>query len=155
MKPAPAGAIHAYLAGIGTDATGRRLDEVLALPDARLETIHDYIQWAFPLPTPSMAQPRSPVLNEAEIQAIRTDDRALANLDRAAARMVEFYERTDAWLTWSDHNHLRISRILLSLKILSCRGAADRFYRIVMARVEATGTAIDPRNRRYWAAALE
>ncbi len=147
--------IHAYLSGSGQDGAGRSLDSVLAMSDRQLEYIHDYIQWLFPLPTRSKAQPHSPVLAEAEIAAIRANPTALANLARATERMLAFYERTDDWLVPSDHNHLRISRILQSLSILSGPEAARRFYAAIIARVEATGTRIAPGNRRYWDAAVQ
>ena len=109
MEQAVVGPAHSFLAGLGSDAAGRKIGQVLDLPDAKLESVHDYIQWLFPLPTRSMAQPQSPVLTRQEVEAIRDDQRALANIDRAAARMLAFYKHNDAWLSWSDHNHLRIS----------------------------------------------
>ena len=100
--------LHAYLAGEGSDGRGHTIEDVLALPDEALERIHDYIQWLFPLPTRSMAQPGAPVLTPDEIAAIRADEQAIANLRRGAERMRQFYERTDDWLSPHDHNHLRI-----------------------------------------------
>jgi len=155
MPPMAAGPIHAYLSGHGKDGAGRSLDSVLALPDRQLEHIHDYIQWLFLLPTRSMAQPHSPVLTAEEIAAIRADPAALANLARATERMLAFYRQTDDWLVPSDHNHLRISRILQSLTILSGPEAARRFYTAIIARVEASGARIAPGNRRYWDAAVQ
>jgi Opioid growth factor receptor (OGFr) conserved region len=146
--------LHAYLAGLGPDGRGRRLDEVLGFSDDALERIHDYIQWLFPLPTRSMAQPGAPVLTEADIAAIRADDRAIANLRRAAERMLKFYDRTEWWLSRSDHNHLRISRILRSLRILVGEDAARSFHRAILTRHEKAGSPIDPHNLRYWAEAV-
>jgi hypothetical protein len=149
------GPLHAYLANAGTDDRRRGIEDVLALPDEALERIHDYIQWLFPLPTRSMAQPGAPVLTLEEIIAIQSDERAVANLRRAAERMRLFYDRTDAWLTWSDHNHLRISRILQSLKLLVGEEDARSFYRAIMARHEAAGAPVDPHNLGYWARAVK
>ena len=41
----PAAPLHAFLAGAGVDSRGRSIEMVLALSDAELESIHDYIQW--------------------------------------------------------------------------------------------------------------
>lgn len=155
MVTAPAGPLHAFLAGTGRDARGRTLETVLALPDDALEQIHDYIQWLFPLPVPSRAQPHSPVLTPAEAAAIRADPAALASLRRAADRMTAFYRDTGHWLTRHDHNHLRISRILQSLRLLAGIEDARAFHRAVSARHEAAGAPIDPRNLRHWTAALD
>jgi hypothetical protein len=155
MSPVPpSGPLHAYLRGAGTDSLRRGVEEVLAFSDDALEYIHDYIQWLFPLPTRSMAQPGAPVLTEREIAAIRADERALANLRRAARRMLQFYRNTDGWLSWSDHNHLRISRILQSLRLLAGEDEARAFYDAVLARHAAAGSPINPHNLGYWERAM-
>ncbi|WP_112661612.1 opioid growth factor receptor-related protein [Microvirga flavescens] len=150
-KPSP---LHAYLAGLGTDDSSRTLDDALAFSDDALEYVHDYIQWLFPLPTRSMAQPGAPILTPQDIAQIRTDERALANLQRASQRMREFYERTDGWLTFNDHNHLRITRILRSLKLLVGPEVANDFYAFIAKRHENANAPVNPRNVRYWTEAL-
>jgi hypothetical protein len=60
--PSTLAPLHAFLAGAGTDSRGRSIEWVLALSDDELESIHDYIQWLFPLQTRSGAQPLAPVL---------------------------------------------------------------------------------------------
>ncbi|HEX2529454.1 MAG TPA: opioid growth factor receptor-related protein [Geminicoccus sp.] len=155
MEQAIVGPLHAYLAGIGRDGKGRTLYDVLDLPNVPLEYIHDYIQWLFPLPVPSSAQPTAPVLTEAEIQAIRIDPRCQANLDRAGQRMLAFYRQTRGWLRKSDHNHLRITRIIQSLRLLVGDEAAQAFHDEVVALVEEAGAPVDPANQRYWTRALE
>jgi hypothetical protein len=99
MKSGP---LHAYLAGAGPDGRNRSIDEVLAFSDEKLERVHDYIQWLFPLPTRSSAQPSAPVLTLDEIGGIRADEKAQANLRRAATRMLAFYGATQWWLASSD-----------------------------------------------------
>src|SRR5436190_1833952 len=81
---------------------GRTLEDVFAFSNADIERVHDFIQWLFPLPTRSAAQPGSPVLSPDDIAAIRSDSRSLANLDRASARMLSFYRETSGWLARDD-----------------------------------------------------
>jgi hypothetical protein len=150
----PASRLHAFLGGTGRDAAGRSLDDVLALDDRALEHIHDYIQWLFPLPTRSAAQPQSPVLTQADVAAIGADPGALANLGRASERMLAFYQGTRHWLARSDHNHLRISRIIGSLRLLAGPEAAGGFYDAVTALHRDAGSPIDPRNLGYWERAV-
>jgi hypothetical protein len=152
--PIPSGPLHAFLANAGTDGRGRTLEDVLGFSDEALEHVHDYIQWLFPLPTTSMAQPGAPVLTNGEIAAIRADERALANVRRAARRMRRFYDSTDAWLSRHDHNHLRISRILQSLRLLAGDYEAQAFYEAVLARHSAAGSPVDPHNLDYWKRAM-
>jgi hypothetical protein len=150
-----AGPLHAFLTGTGTDGRGRRAQDVLAFDDGRLEGIHDYIQWLFPLPTRSMAQPGAPMLTAAEAAAIRADPQARATLRQASVVMLGFYDRYDGWLTWGDHNHLRISRIVRSLNDLLGEDAAQAFYAAIMKRHDAAGRPVNPTSLRYWRAALD
>jgi hypothetical protein len=147
--------LPSFLAGIGRDGRGRTLEDVLAFSNADIERVHDFIQWLFPLPTRSAAQPGSPVLSPDDIAAIRSDSRSLANLDRASARMLSFYRETSGWLARDDHNHLRITRILHALRLLRGEEAARAFYDAVMALHAANGSPINPDNLRYWSEAVQ
>jgi hypothetical protein len=150
----PSGALHAYLAGSGRDGRGRTIEDVLAFHDDQLEAVHDFVQWLFPLRARSGAQPNAPVLTQDEVDAIRGDPQAIANLRRGAERMLRFYRETGGWLTRDDHNHLRISRIIASLAILAGADAARAFHDAIMARHAAEGSPVNPRNLAYWSNAL-
>jgi hypothetical protein len=128
---------------------------VLGFSDSDLEAVHDYIQWLFPLPTRSAAQPQSPVLTEAEIAAIRADPRAVDTLKAATDRMLRFYRDTRWWLSSHDHNHLRITRILHSLRLLVGPEEAKAFYKAILALNEAAGAPVNTRSLHYWAEAAE
>jgi hypothetical protein len=149
-----AGPIHAFLAGSGRDGAGRRLADVLAFDDARIEGVHDFIQWCFPLPEASRAVPGAPVLTPAEAAAIRADPAAQEGLRAAQARMRRFYAGTDAWLRPFDHNHLRITRILTALRDLLSPQEAEAFHAFVTERNVAAGSPVNPDSLRYSTAAL-
>ena len=151
MSSSIAGPLHAFLAGTGGDGSGRRAAGILALSDDELERLHDYIQWLFPLPTRSAAQPQSPVLTQDEIAAIRADDRAGETLRQAANRMLRFYRGTRWWLAAHDHNHLRITRIIRSLGLLAGPDAARLFHREILALHAAAGAPVNERSLRFWA----
>ena len=151
MRPGP---IHAFLAGDGQDNAGRLLADVLAFGDARIEGVHDFIQWCFPLHEASLAVPGAPVLTRAEAAAIQADAAALAGLRAGRDRMMRFYAETDGWLRAHDHNHLRITRILLALSNLLGSDEARAFHDLVLARNAGAGAPINPDSLRYWAAAV-
>lgn len=148
------GPIHAFLAGAGRDGAGRLLADVLAFDDARIEGVHDFIQWCFPLPEASRAVPGAPVLTPTEAEAIRADPAATDGLRAATARMARFYEATDGWLRAYDHNHLRITRILTALRDLIGRDAARDFFELVMRRVQAAGSPVNADSVAFWKRAL-
>lgn len=141
----------------GADSEGRTLEEILEWDDDALETTHDYIQWLFPLPERSAFNPRAPVLTEAEMAAAREDERVQQNLRRALERMRAFYgvtpdtdSRPKQWACASDHNHLRITRILRSLRLLGRGEDAAAFYRDV-SRYDAP---VEERAKRFWREAV-
>jgi hypothetical protein len=150
-----AGPVHAFLAGVGLDHRGRSLDDILAFDDQKLEAVHDFIQWLFPLREASRAVPGAPVLTADEAEAIRGDARAVEGLRRAAERMLGFYGATDDWLVPFEHNHLRITRIVSALRDLAGEAEARAFYDVVSARNQAAGGPISPGNLAYWRRALE
>ena len=153
MIAAP-GPIHDFLRGAGRDGRGRRLSDVLAFDDARIEAVHDFIQWLFPLAEASRAVPGAPVLGTAEAAAIRGDPQAQAGLCAGLERMARFYADTDGWLTGYDHNHLRITRIIAATRDLFGPAEAAGFHTAIMARVVAAGTSVNRDSLRYWRAAL-
>ena len=143
-------AILDFLTGEGPDGAGRNIGEVLAFGQDELERRHDYIQWLFPLDEPSAAVPGSPVLTRSDIAAVTASPAAQANLARGVDLMLAFYDLSAHWLTGSDHNHLRITRIIKSLRRLASDQAADAFRSRILARVQTTGAPINARTRRFW-----
>ena len=148
------GPIHDFLRGTGRDGRGRRLADVLAFDDARIEAVHDFVQWLFPLAEASRAVPGAPVLGAAEAAAIRGDPQAQAGLRAGLERMARFYADTDGWLSGYDHNHLRITRIITATRDLLGPAEAAAFHAGVMARVAAAGTPVNRESLRHWDAAL-
>ena len=130
--------------GGGEDDDGRTFDEIVGWDDARLEMVHDYIQWIFPLPERSGANPWAPVLDAATIAAIRGGAKAQARLRAAFLRMLAFYGfvlEGDAvlegprftaasrnWLYAGNHNHLRLTRMLRSLRVLGMEHEAEMLW---------------------------
>ena len=143
----------AFLEGQGGDGRGRSLFDVLGFDDAALELNHDFIQWLFPLPEPSGAVPDAPVLTADDMQAIHDSILAQCALAAATDRMEAFYRRTNQWLRPHDHNHLRITRIIRSLRLLRGDAEADAFRDAVLAMVEAARAPVSARSRGYWTTA--
>lgn len=142
--------VVAFLEGEGTDARGRTVFDILAMNDVALERTHDFIQWLFPLPEPSAAVPDAPVLTPDDIQAVRESELAPIALAAATDRMANFYRTTHDWLMPNDHNHLRITRIIRSLRLLVGDAEADAFRSFILARVETTRAPVSARSCGYW-----
>jgi hypothetical protein len=143
-----------FLEGLGQDGEGRLVDEILGFDDPQIESSHTFIQWLFPLVEPSRAQPQSPVLGKDEIGLIRKSNAAQQNILKATKRMLAFYRLNKHWLVWFDHNHLRISRIIASLRLLRGEPEAARFLGEIETLVERAGNRVNPESREYWRRAL-
>lgn len=146
--------IHEFLRGRGRDGRARLLADVVGFDDDRIEAVHDFIQWLFPLAEASRAVAGSPVLEASEAAAIRADPQALAGFRAGLERMARFYAETDGWLTGFDHNHLRITRIITATRNLLGRAEAETFHRAVVARNAAAGSPVNRDSLRYWEQAL-
>lgn len=158
--------IIAFYAGERPDSEGRMIEEIWAWDYQRLEYVHDFIQWLFPLKQRSGVNPNAPLVNDKVIEVFISNELLRARLIRSLKQMLKFYglqciervdgsieiarsneyeERKENWVTCHNHNYLRLTRILVSLSLL---GAArysralfeclDRIYKEESSRIGNT-----------------
>lgn len=163
-------AIVRFHKGEGPDHRGRTLDAILAWDDGRLEAVHDYIQWLFPLDEPSRFNAAAPLLTPADRAAFRQPALA-ASLRRALERMLAFYglalqptapprltrsdgwqDRSAEWLHPGNHNLLRLTRIIRSLALLGQPDLARALYAGLRKECEGRVTAV---TLEYWKEATD
>lgn len=142
-----------FYAGTRPDDRGSLLREIHRWPDYKLEQTHDYIQWLFPLAERSGFSPEAADLGREDHSrvsvAARTPPQPADVFRRILAfygmeireagqfrvtRAVSFAERSGNWITTSNHNHLRITRILKSLRLLGLEAEAVAFSLTSTAR---------------------
>lgn len=156
------------------DHRGRTLSAILAWDDRKLESCHDYIQVTFPLPEGSAYAWSAPLIDKATFDAFRTRPELRARLRDSFVRMLAFYgfelqQPNDGpkvirapnfsaaarkWLRRSDHNHLRITRIIRSLRILGLEAEAQAFYEALRDVDEAYKGRIGPTSMHFWTRAV-
>jgi hypothetical protein len=142
--------IVGFLEGRTPDHRGRILAMLLQQTDQQAETTHDYIQWLFPLDEPSRSINGAPVLTELEIDEIRQSSLAQANLAKSARWFLGFLERNNHWISKYNHNHLRITRAIKSLRLLTSDEAADEFRDKVLALAGDNLNLVDQKARGFW-----
>jgi len=142
--------IVSFLEGKTPDHRSRILAMLLQQTDHQAETTHDYIQWLFPLNEPSRSVNGAPVLTEMEIDEIRKSGLAQANLAKSARWFFGFLERNDRWITKYNHNHLRINRVIKSLRLLTSDKAADEFRDKVLQAAGDNLNLVDQKARGFW-----
>jgi hypothetical protein len=165
--------IDFYL-GKAPDGAGRCIEEIWKFGHERLERVHDYIQWLFPLPDKSPFNRDAPVLTPKTIRAFRESDWLRARLARSVEVMLDFYglqsmpteggnliivkgvtfeSKAEAWLEQENHNHLRLSRILASTRILGLEVFSRALFTCLSEIYQAHKDKISSRTYQFWTAA--
>jgi hypothetical protein len=155
-----------FYAGEGADHRGRTLQQILAWNSRELEYTHDYIQWLFPLTEPSRFNPDAPLLSAEDRVAFQQRPDLRSNLLRALKRMLEFYGYSfdesagqpelraigeqRQWLTPGNHNFLRITRILTSLRLLGLNEYAQAFLQQLEELYACHSAVIGTTTCEYW-----
>lgn len=124
--------------------------------DQHWEQSHDFIQWLFPLKTPSNFNPDAPLLTDDDVEQFVKCKDLEGNVFQAFIRCMKFLglngrlvwrdvheHSTNEWAVskadnfaereevWSkiNHNWLRITRVMASLRLLKYDPLADAFFK--------------------------
>jgi hypothetical protein len=159
----------------GVDHCGRTLQQILRWDDDALERKHDFIQWLFPLPEPSGANIFAPLLNFEEMRNFRGSPEVQAKVLEALRRMLTFYGfemrevenalavtratdyrvRSQNWITPSNHNFLRLTRILKSLRLLGLPKHAEALFQSLEEVFRENRAVIGSQTFEYWRHAVQ
>jgi hypothetical protein len=155
----------AFYRGLATDTEGRMVSELWELSDQEMEEFHDFIQWLFPLREPSRFNPDAPLLTNEDVREFRNDpalranlrksfDRFLAflGLTRDADRIVARDDQVTAQAVWRypNHNWLRVTRVLHSLRLLGLEPEARAFFECLRTLEQGGKTGITHDTFRFW-----
>jgi len=169
----PASDLVSFYNGSSGDYKGRLLSDILSWPDEELEYSHDYIQTLFPLPEESRVNWNAPLIDRQVFEAFRSQDALRQKLGDSFRRILAFYGFEPAvgegrafkvvkaanfptasrnWLHRFDHNHLRITRIIRSLRILGLEDEARAFYDALL--LVCGGEEVSKKSLLYWERAV-
>jgi hypothetical protein len=163
--------IIGFYRGRAVNQLGMSIKDVLAMSTDQLETDHHYIQWVFPLPEKSQMVPTSPVLTQSDIDEFRSDDSLRGTMVRVILKMLDFYGlqlttlgigkgsnfdvRAEDWITPKNHNFLRLTRIIRSMKLLGLEDWAKSLYDCLCEVYEEHKGTIGPLTKKFWDEAIE
>lgn len=162
-----------FYRGTGTDHRGRSLEDIWSFSLAELESVHDFIQWLFPTVKRSAYNPWAPVLDDGSIAGLRSIPDLVDRLHRSLDVMLAFYglqrlaegatvaireastieDRGPHWWGAANHNHLRLTRIIDSLRSLGQQAEAIALERCLQELRRHHATGISESTARYWTAA--
>jgi hypothetical protein len=139
-----------FLAGFCNDGHGRRCSELITRDDMIIEHDCTALQWLFPTHERSPIEPDAWTLDIGDIYYIQRDARAKIAHAAAVARMKLFYEERDWWLTVGDHNHKRITRIIMNISLVSGIKEARKFHWDITMRNAQAGSPVNPTTIEFW-----
>lgn len=149
---------------------GVSLEEIWQWPDEKLEAQHDFIQWLFPIKSVGM-NPSAPPTNSATINAFKTDKTLQDKMRKSFEVMLKFYgleygflgnikmasdfsKKAENWLNPGNHNFLRITRILTSLRLHGLEREAQAFFAVLEQIYKAHAKQIGAETFSYWQNAM-
>lgn len=164
----------------GPDNKGRRLEDFWEKGNILLELSHNYIQWLFPLTTKSEHNSQAPVLTDEDIKILSTNAIAKKNMIRSLMLMLRFYGleiieysqdnieispiddssancfeiRSRYWLRKENHNYLRITRIMKSLRLFGLDIYAEALFKC-LCNIYGNTKAISEKTFVYWKKAMD
>ena len=160
--------INFYLGKI-PDSNKRYLSDILSFNNSTLETDHFYIQWLFPLEQPSNYNTQAPLLVASDRIEFAKNKIVRTNVLKSFNMMLEFYgfinkdsfivinkplfDQKKQWLTPNNHNFLRITRIITSMRLMGFISESDAFRKCVLNISNMYPHIISADTKKYWALA--
>jgi hypothetical protein len=154
-----------FYRGTGRDAQGRTLADIWAYSDDELESVHDFIQWLFPLREPSRFNPDAPLLTDSDIAEFRSSPALRENLlrslevflafvgleykDGSVTKAPDFDIKGEVW-QYPNHNWLRITRVLTSTRLLGLEPMSRAFFAFLKGMRDGGRSGIRADTFHYW-----
>ncbi len=127
-----------FLTNEEKDFKGRFLEEIWNFSDQEIESTHDFIQIVFPLNKASRSVFHGHYLDSANlIKNIKQNTKIKENIIKSSEWFLSFLKRNNYWNRKHNHNHLRITRVIESLRLLVSDKEANKFYQSVLELVES------------------
>ncbi len=132
------------------DFKERTLEEIWGYSDNEINHTHDFIQIVFPLNKPSNSSFHGYYLDDALlIENIKGNKVISQNLIKSSQWFLSFLKRNQDWRNPSNHNQLRITRVIECLRLLVSDEMADKFYQDVL-QVLGDDSHINKRTLAFW-----
>ena len=145
--------LYKFLKNEEKDFQGRSLTDIWNLSDIEIDECHDFIQLIFPLDKPSEAIDNNIYIKtQNDYLKITNDQIVRDNIIKSKNWFVNFLKRNNAWKSYSDHNHLRITRIIECLRLLISDQEADLFYSKIIS-MAGLNNDINSVTLDYWSKA--
>ena len=141
-----------FLTNKEPDFNNRFLQDIWEYSDIEIEHTHDFIQILFPLNEESNSVSHGIFLDSEEIiRNIKNNEAVKNNIIKSSKWFLSFLARNSHWKSKHDHNYLRVTRIIKSLRLLVSDQEANKFYESFMQLVdENLKSKINSTTLTYW-----
>lgn len=139
-----------FLSGFCPDGHGRYITDLNVRTDEEIENDCTALQWLFPTHEQSPIEPAAWKLDTEDIYTIQRNTRALWRHREAMERMMQFYADNKMWLTVGDHNHKRITRIIMNISFIWGMDDARKFWRFIFAMHSRAGCPVNETTLKFW-----
>ena len=160
---------HNFLNLTGTDHLGRTAQDYLKFTNDDWEACHNHVQWAFPSHIASAYNPDAPVLSSTKefvqemsvLEMLTVKNLVIAYMESLdiviiGTNVCQTFKRDSygepyplEWVTPSNHNYLRLTRVLNLLYYVDsewCEG----LYRVLLHNAKYNPDAISRETLLYW-----
>ena len=132
------------------DFKGRFIQDIWNFTDDQIEHNHDFIQLIFPLNKPSQAVTNDLFLkSKEEINTLRKDNIIRQNILKSKDWFTTFLKNNNQWKSYSDHNQLRITRIIECLRLLVSDQKANQFYQDII-KMLGSKNKVNTKTLKFW-----
>jgi hypothetical protein len=154
-----------FYRGAAPDSEGRRLADLWAYSDDKMEDVHDFIQWMFPLREASRFNPDAPLVTDGDVEAFQADPAIRDSLRRSFERFLvflglamegdrvaqgpDFARKAEVW-RYPNHNWLRITRVLASTRMLGLESESRAFFDFLRSLRDGGTSRIDAGTFGFW-----
>jgi hypothetical protein len=149
---------------------GMILDEIWDYDYEKLEHVHNYIQWLFPIVEPDYWNRDTPKLTPEDINEFKADVDLQIKLLTSLEVMLDFWgfkinyyengieisksknyeERKLNWQTKTNHNFLRMTRVIHCLNDLGLKRVGDAFFNCLMEVVDENPDKFNQFTVEFW-----
>jgi hypothetical protein len=146
------------------------LEEIWEWDDIKLESVHNYIQFLFPIVEPDYWNRDTPKLSEEDIKEFKNDKELKRRLIQSfivilnfwgfdvkvdengvvISKSEEYEHRRKNWQTYMNHNFLRITRVIHCLNDLGFYNLADKFHKCIMDIVSENPERFNTCSIEHW-----
>lgn len=139
-----------FLLNKSKDHNGRKLMDIVKFSDSEIESTHDFIQLIFPLDEPSNLSSNIYFIDsKLHLKNLQKNDLVKNKLIELSNWFINFLKRQNHWMVNYNHNHLRITRMIKSIRLIVGDKEANDIYNKII-NIKDIKKKVGKKSLEYW-----